>query len=354
MAEHAPIIPVILSGGSGSRLWPESRPERPKQLLALTGEETMLQLTMRRIAAAGFLPPIIVASLSHADMIEDQLQQMGVTAQALVLEPVARNTAPAIALAALAAGAGPNPLLVMPSDHVIADNEAFHSAIESALPFAREGWLTTFGVTPDKPETGYGYIKIGSPLTAGVHQVDRFVEKPSKEKAAAMLAAGDHVWNAGIFLFRADSYLDALGEHAPEMQASARDAIAIGTRRGDRIFPDSASFAASPSESIDYAVMEQASRVAVVPVEMGWSDVGTWDALHAVRQPDAEGNVLSGDVIALDAQNCLVKVGAGRRVALVGVTDLIVVASGDDVLVLPRGRSQDVRKIVEMLSLSQS
>ncbi|WP_404340037.1 mannose-1-phosphate guanylyltransferase [Sphingomonas sp. MMS12-HWE2-04] len=326
-----------------------SRPEKPKQLLSLTGTETMLQLTARRTAGERFAAPIVVANAFHADLVEEQLLEVAASAQALVLEPSGRNTAPAIALAALAAGGGSDPLLVMPSDHVIVDVDAFHAAIAAALPMVQDGWLVTFGIAPDSPETGYGWIKVGEPIAAGVHRVEKFVEKPPRDKAEAMLAAGDHAWNGGIFLFRADMYLGALSVFAPEMLVATQKAMDLATRDGLRIFPDAEAFAASPSDSIDYAVMEKAPRVAVVPVAMGWSDVGSWDALHALSDPDAGGNVVRGDVVAIDASNCLVQCEPGLRVALVGVSDLIIVASGKDVLVLPRGRSQDVKKLIEAM-----
>lgn len=349
MPDSKPIIPVILSGGSGTRLWPLSRAERPKQLLALTAEETMLQLTARRTAGEQFAAPIVVANAAHADMVEAQLAEVPASAQALILEPVGRNTAPAIALAALAAGGRSDPLLVMPSDHVITDVAAFHAAIRAALPLVADGWLVTFGIAPDAPETGYGYIKVGEAIAAGVHRVDRFVEKPPRDQAEAMIASGDHAWNGGIFLFRADIYLGALASYAPDMLAAAQDAMAKGRREGARIWPDAEAFAASPSDSIDYAVMERAPRVAVVPVSMGWSDVGSWDALHAISDCDEGGNACRGDVVAIDTANCLVRAAAGKRVALVGVSDLIVVADGDDILILPRGQSQDVKRLLEAM-----
>lgn len=348
MPHSTPIVPVILSGGSGTRLWPMSRPERPKQLLALTAEATMLQLTAQRTPhGERFARPVVVANAAHADMIEEQLSGAGV--EALVLEPMGRNTAPAIALAALAAGGGKAPLLVMPSDHVIGDVDAFHAAIDAAMPLVEDGWLVTFGITPDAPETGYGWIKIGEGLAEGVHRVERFVEKPPRDKAEAMFASGDHAWNGGIFLFRADIFLGALSVHAPDMLAAVQESMDKARRDGARVWPEADAFAASPSDSIDYAVMEKADRVAVVPVAMGWSDVGSWDALHAISECDANGNACTGDVVAIDTENCLVRSDAGKRVALVGVEDLIVVAHGDDILVLPRGRSQEVKKIIEAM-----
>lgn len=348
MSLSKPIVPVILSGGSGTRLWPMSRPERPKQLLALTAEATMLQLTAERTPEGErFTRPIVVANAAHADIVEEQLEGAGL--KALILEPMGRNTAPAIALAALAVDGGADPLLVMPSDHVIADIDAFHAAIHAAMPLVEAGWLVTFGIAPDAAETGYGWIQVGESIGAGVHRVAQFVEKPPKDRAEAMFAAGDHAWNGGIFLFRADIFLGALASYAPDMLAAAQRAMAGARREGVRIWPDAAAFAESPSDSVDYAVMEKAERVAVVPVAMGWSDVGSWDALHGISDCDANGNACTGDVVAIETKGCLVRSGAGKRVALVGVEDLIVVVHGDDVLVLPRGRSQDVKKIIEAM-----
>ena len=344
MDQKSRIIPVILSGGSGTRLWPMSREDRPKQFLALTAERTMFQLTLDRVGdTIRFAPPLVVANARHADLIETQLGQSTAT---LILEPLARNTAPAIALAALAANPA-DPLLIMPSDHVITDEAAFMAAIDIALPLVERGWLATFGITPDAPETGYGYIATGDAVSPGAHRVDRFVEKPDAATAVAMLAQGGYVWNGGVFMFRADAYLRALGEFAPAMLDAARAAMAGAARTGRRILPDADAFAASPSDSIDYAVMEKADRVAVVPVSMGWSDIGSWDALHMFSK-DADDNAQSGEVIAIDTAGCLLR-SDGIRIAAVGVSDLIVVASGDSVLIVPRGQSQDVKRVVAAL-----
>lgn len=342
------IVPVILSGGSGTRLWPMSTPERPKQMLALTADQTMLQLTAARACGERFDAPIVVANARHATMIEDQLAAIGCRPQALILEPIGRNTAPAIALAALCAVEPDAPLLVMPSDHVIEDVEAFRAAVNAALPMVEQGWLVTFGITPDAPETGYGYIKVGEAIEPGVHRVDRFVEKPPFAVAEAMVASGDHAWNGGIFLFRADAFLHALAQHEPDMLDAVRRSIAEGERAGTHIRPATLPFSEAANQSIDYAVMEKADKVAVVPVSMGWNDVGSWDALHAISDCDPAGNAIGGEVIALDTNNCLAR-SDGVRIAMVGVSDLIVVASGNDVLVLPRGRSQEVKALLEAM-----
>ncbi len=341
VTEATKIIPIILSGGGGTRLWPMSRPERPKQFLALTGARTMFQMTVDRADTPLFGAPIIVAGTAHADVVTEQLAGQSAT---LLLEPCARNTAPAIALAALAVEDPASPLLIMPSDHVITDVDAFYAATTAALPLVQDGWLTTYGIAPTGPETGYGYIQLGDTLADGVKSVRRFVEKPDAARAAQMIASGDHVWNGGIFLFRADAFLAALAVHAPEILACARAAMAGAKRDGDRIYPDEAAFAASPSDSIDYAVMEKADRVAVVPVAMGWSDVGSWDALHEIGAGDED----AAHVMRIDTVNTLIR-SDGIRIHTVGVADLIVVASGNDVLIVPRGQSQNVKKIVEAL-----
>lgn len=343
------IIPVILSGGSGTRLWPMSRPERPKQLLSLTAAETMLQLTASRVPRSdGFEPPIVVANALHAEIIEEQLKAIGIEDVTLVLEPLARNTAPAIALAALAASNPGAALLIMPSDHVIADVPVFHDAIQKALPLAAEGWLLTFGITADAPETGYGYIHMTDPLQPGVAAVDRFVEKPTAIKAAEMLAEGNYCWNAGIFLFRADTYLDALAKFAPDMLAAAQESMDKSERYQRRILPDGNAFAKSPDDSIDYAIMEQSDKVACVPISCGWSDVGSWDSLHQISERDTAGNSIKGNVTAVDVNNCFIRTD-GPNVALVGVSDLIVIAEANNILILPRGQSQNVRKITDLL-----
>lgn len=347
------ILPVILSGGAGTRLWPLSRPERPKQFHKLVDAESLLQATARRVAdPALFAPPLVIANRSHAEAVEAQLAEAGMTPAALILEPVGRNTAPAIALAALIA-APDDLLLVLPSDQAIRDVDAFRAAIRTAGPPAADGWLVTFGIRPDRPETGYGYIKRGEAIGPGAFAAERFVEKPDRATAEAYLADGGYDWNGGIFLMRADRYLEALGRHAPDMLAAASAAMTAAQREGRRVYPGADAFSAAPAESIDYAIMEKAERVAVVPVAMGWSDVGSWDALHALAESDAHGAARQGDAVTIDSQGCLV-VSDGPTVVTIGVSDLIVVATADAVLVVPRGQSQRVREAVDALAARKS
>lgn len=348
------IWPVILSGGSGTRLWPLSRSLYPKQLLPLVDADTMLQATVRRVKDGGrFHPPVLVANEEHRFIIAEQLRQSGAEATAIILEPEGRNTAPAIALAArFIQERDPEALLlVMPSDHLIRDEAAFAAAIESAVAAAKErNALLTFGIRPDRPETGYGYICCGAPLGAhnDVHQVDRFVEKPDLTTAESYLADGNYVWNSGIFLFSAAGFLEELAEFEPEMAEAAEVAVSGGTWDSTFFRPNREAFCRSPSNSVDYAVMERTRRAAVVPVDMGWSDVGSWAALWDVSPKDAKGNVLHGDILLEGAANCYARTN-GPAVALAGVENLIVVATPDAVLVTCRERSQDVKHIVDQL-----
>lgn len=341
------IIPVILSGGAGTRLWPLSRPDNPKQLHRLGGDVTLLQAAALRASDPElFAPPMVIGSAALADDVEAQLRDCGVAPGMLVLEPSPRNTAAAVALAALEGGEAL--MLVMPSDHLIADVEAFLAAVRAGAPAARDGWLVTFGIRAEHAETGYGYIQRAGEIFPGIYRAERFVEKPDRATAERYVAEGCFDWNGGIFLFRADAMRAALAQLAPAILAGAEEALAAAERDGNRVRPEAEAFARTPSESIDVAVMEKAERVGVVPVRMGWSDVGSWDALHAVGPEDGESNVVTGHVEALDTHGCLL-VAEGATLVTIGVQDLIVVATGDAVLVARRGESQRVKEAVERL-----
>jgi mannose-1-phosphate guanylyltransferase/mannose-6-phosphate isomerase len=343
--------PVLLSGGSGTRLWPLSREMFPKQFLPLVGDDTMLQATWKRVAPLASLPPIVVANETHRFLAAEQLRVLDVSNPAILLEPVGRNTAPAIAAAALQAmAAGDDPLLlVLPSDHVIADAEAFRAAVALAAEAAEQGALVTFGIVPTGAETGFGYIHAAP--GDGVRKVLRFVEKPDAATAQAYLDAGGYYWNSGMFLFRASRYLQELERLRPDILAATRAAFAIATRDGDFIRLDKDAFAACPSESIDYAVMEQTDAAMVLPVDIGWNDVGSWSALWDVAARDADGNAWRGDVIAVDTRNSYAH--ARRLVALVGVDDLIVVETDDAVLVAHKDHVQQVKDVVARLKTDQ-
>lgn len=347
------IVPVILSGGAGTRLWPLSRELYPKQLLPLAGAHTMLQETILRLeGVAGLAAPLVVCNEAHRFLVAEQLRQAGVAAAAILLEPVGRNTAPAVALAALQATAdGADPLLlVLPADHVIRDAAALRAAIAAALPAAGDGRLLTFGIVPAAPETGYGYIRRGPAVAAGqpVCAVARFVEKPDRATAVSYLAAGDYFWNSGMFLFRASAYLAELDRLAPAMLAACRAAFDGRSADLDFVRLDAEAFAACPADSIDYAVMEKTSRAAMLPLDAGWSDVGSWSALWEVGPADGDGNVVAGDVIAVDSAGSYLCAGS-RLVAAVGVRDVVVVETADAVLVAAKERVQDVKQVVERL-----
>jgi mannose-1-phosphate guanylyltransferase len=333
-----PIIPVILSGGAGTRLWPMSMPDRPKQFLPLVSDQSMFAETLARVGdARRFGPAIVVANVGHRPHVEGSLDQLA----RIILEPCARNTAPAIALAAMGL-AGDGAMLVMPSDHVIADVAAFHDAIARAAPLVAAGWLVTFGIAASAPETGYGYIQMGETLAEGVNRVARFVEKPDAERASQMIASGDHVWNGGIFMFRADAFLAALEIHAPDILAASQAAFDKAVIEGAYLLPDAGAFAQSPPISIDYAVMEKADKVAVVPVDMGWSDVGSWDALYGLAAHDADSNAITGPVRLSASSGNLVR-SNGIRISAHGIDNLIIIADGDEVMIVPRGQSQAVK-----------
>ncbi len=347
------IHPVILSGGSGTRLWPLSRALYPKQLLPLLSERSLLQEAALRVAdAACFAAPVIVANDEHRFIVAEQLRLAGVRPEAIVLEPVGRNTAPAVCVAALLLLAGdPGALmLVLPSDHAIAGVPAFLAAVDRAAAAARLGRLVTFGIAADRPETGYGYIRRGAPIAGGdgAYEVAAFVEKPDRARAEGYLAAGDFSWNSGIFLFPAAIFLAELERRHKATVAACRQALDKARRDLDFLRLDRDGFAAAESTSVDYGVMEHTDKAAVVPVEMGWSDVGTWDALWQMSRKDAAGNVSQGDVLAEDVRNCYLRAEHGL-VAALGVEDLVVVATADAVMVARRDRAQDVKDIVARL-----
>jgi mannose-1-phosphate guanylyltransferase/mannose-6-phosphate isomerase len=343
--------PVLLSGGSGTRLWPLSREAYPKQFLPLAGEDTMLQATWRRVAGIAGAAPIVVANEDHRFLVAEQLRQIGAPTPSILLEPVGRNTAPAIAAAALqAAAGGADPLLlVLPSDHVVRDADAFRAAVLDASAAAEEGALVTFGIVPAGAETGFGYIQAAD--GTGLRPVVRFVEKPDAATAQSYLRAGGYFWNSGMFLFRASRYLEELERFRPDVLAATRVAWERAGRDGDFIRLDRDAFAACPADSIDYAVMERTDAAQVLPVDIGWSDLGSWSALWEVAERDGHGNATLGDVIAVDSRNSYVH--ARRLVALVGVDDLVVVDTDDAVLVARKDRVQQVKEVVASLKQDQ-
>jgi mannose-1-phosphate guanylyltransferase/mannose-6-phosphate isomerase len=352
--------PVILCGGSGTRLWPLSREQYPKQLLALTGDDTMLQATARRVdvtlAAAGrqVLAPIVVGNEAHRFITAEQLRQAGVTPGAIVLEPVGRNTAPALTVAALVAlDTGDDPVLVvMPADHIIGVIEAFRAAVGDGMTHAESGKLVTFGIRPTHAETGYGYICVGTALAGpgDGYEIRAFVEKPDSATAGRYLVAGEYLWNSGIFMMRASVWLEQLGNMRPDMVDGCRAAFTARTRDRDFLRVGQEAFAACPADSIDYAVMEKlpAGRGVVIPLAAGWSDVGAWDALWKIGAKDDRGNVLRGDVMTVDTRDSLA-ISQSRLVACVGLVDAVVVETADAVLVAHKNHMQQVKDIVARL-----
>jgi mannose-1-phosphate guanylyltransferase/mannose-6-phosphate isomerase len=346
------VVPVVLSGGTGSRLWPLSRDAYPKQLLPLAGSESMLQQVARRASDPDrFEPLLVVANAEHRFVIAEQLRAIGLRGR-IVLEPEGRNTAPAVAVAALIA-TRENPdalILIMPADHVIGDEPAFQRAVDAGIAAAEHGSLVLFGIRPDRPETGYGYIRVGEPLerAPGAHRVLSFAEKPDAATAEGYLASGDYVWNSGIFLLPARAVPEELERLAPQVLRACEQALAAATSDLDflRLAPDA--FRAAPSISLDYAVMERTTRAAVIPVDFPWSDVGAWSALWQIGDKDEAGNVLIGDALVDDASGCYVR-GEGQLVAAIGVEDLIVVATPDAVLVTSKKSDQKVKAMVDRL-----
>jgi mannose-1-phosphate guanylyltransferase/mannose-6-phosphate isomerase len=347
------LVPVLLSGGVGSRLWPVSRAARPKQFLPLGGEGSMLQETVRRLNGLACEPPVVVCNAEHRFMVAEQLREECPVRPEIILEPAGRNTAPAIALAALQVSQR-NPealLLVLPADHHIVHPKPFCEAVSRAAAQAQAGALMTFGVVPTRAETGYGYVRSGDGFGEGLFQLAEFVEKPDLATAQAYLASGEYYWNSGMFLFRADRYLEELALFQPAILSACEAAMAAAERDLDFIRPLESAFLASPADSIDYAVMEKTTHGGVAALDCGWSDVGAWSALWELGESDDQGNVTEGDVVLQDARGSFVR-SESRLVTALGIEDLVVVETPDAVMVSPKHRVQDIKQLVDTLTRS--
>lgn len=344
------IQPIIMAGGSGTRLWPMSRKLYPKQYLALAGEMTMLQETFQRLDDINTHQPMLICNEEQRFMAAEQLRRMGVEDVSIILEPEGRNTAPAIALAALhAVKNGDDPiLLVLAADHVIVNRQAFHAAVQAASTLAEQGKLVTFGIVPQKPETGYGYIQIGDKLDEHGFVVRRFVEKPDAATAETYLSSGEYLWNSGMFMFRAGRYLEELARFHPTMLQTCKDALEKGSQDMQFIRLDKKTFLSCPDDSVDYAVMEKTDAAAVVPLDAGWCDVGSWTALWDISPKDDQGNACKGDVLALDTSNSLIMADS-RLVATLGMENLVVVETKDAVLITNKDKAQQIKSIVKEL-----
>ena len=347
----AAIYPVILCGGSGTRMWPVSRRTYPKQFSALLEGGSLFQRTLARIDRPDYADPVLLTDQEFRFIVAEQLSDAGLRASDILLEPEGRNTAPAICLAALSIAARDPEglLLVLPSDHVLSDTDAFHAAVEAAADAARSGSLVTFGVTPDRPETGYGYIELAGPPTAGAQPFSRFVEKPDRAAAQRMLASGRHLWNSGMFLFPVRTLLDAFQTHAPDIRANCAAALAGG--RTDLCFyrPEAESYRANPDISIDYAIMERTNGM-VVPVSGGWNDLGSWKTVWQESNPDADGVAAGPGTLAIDCHDTLLRAdGAGQRLVGIGLENIVAVATSDAVLIADMDRAQDVKQAVAAL-----
>jgi mannose-1-phosphate guanylyltransferase len=343
------LLPVILAGGSGTRLWPLSRTQFPKQFLKFSGEQTMLQQTISRLDGLEIEPPILLCNYEHRFIVAEQLRQIGIEQPHIILEPIGRNTAPAIAIAALQASKKYEDLqlLVLPADNLIEDVHAFHQAIVTAQQLAAEGQIVTFGIVPAGPETGYGYIQNGEPYHGGC-RVQRFVEKPDLQTAQGYLDSGDYLWNSGMFLMQASDYLHQLQQLRPDIYSNCRQSATQIRVQNEFNYIPKEIFSQCPSESIDYAVMEQAENVCVVPLDAHWSDIGSWSALWEVDARDKQGNAVKGDIFSHDSHNCLIH-AEERLVATVGVNNLVIIETKDAVLIADKKRSQDVKIIVDQL-----
>jgi mannose-1-phosphate guanylyltransferase len=332
------IVPVILCGGSGTRLWPRSRAAKPKPFLPLIGEQTIFEATLARCAP--FAAPVVVTGAAHLVHVEAQLRA---GEAAIIVEPQARNTAAAIALAALRLPEDAV-MLVCPSDHHIGDPQAFAQAATKAAELANAGWLVSFGIEATAPETGYGYLKRGEALGDAGFRTAQFVEKPESERAKAFLAEGGYAWNGGIFAFRVATFLHELEAHCPGVLGPVREAVAGGREEGARFHPDAGAFAGAESISVDYAVMERTEHAAMVPASMAWSDIGSWESLHAARDKDADGNSVRGRAELVDCRQVLVE-SDGPRISIIGLENVVVVVDGDEVLVTTMAGAQKVGKL---------
>lgn len=343
------MTPVILSGGSGTRLWPLSRGQYPKQFLPLVTAHTMVQETMLRLSGLiGLKNPIAVCNEDHRFMMAEQLWEIGVKPAVIILEPVGKNTAPAVAMAALSAASQDEVLLVLPADHVITDNSAFHSAIAQAEALAKQGNLVTFGIVPTHPETGYGYIRKDSAQLGNAYKVGAFVEKPDLVTAKKYLESGDYLWNSGMFAFTAGNFLKELEKFNPEMLSACKEALSAAKTDLDFTRLDKAIFSTCPADSIDYAVMEKTDKAVVIPLDAGWNDVGSWSALWDVTEKDASGNAISGDVLTVDTQNSYIY-SEHKLVTVIGAENLVVVETKDAVMIASKDRVQEVKQVVDQL-----
>lgn len=345
------LYPVIMAGGSGSRLWPLSRQLNPKQFLKLTDNDlSMLQATVARLEGVSGAAPLVICNEEHRFLVAEQLRQQNKEGSSIILEPVGRNTAPAIALAALhLAETNPDALmLVLPADHLIRNTAALEASIDAALPLARAGKLVTFGIVPTQAETGYGYIQQGKALADDAYAVSRFVEKPNRETAQKYVDSGEYLWNSGMFLFSCERYLQELEAFRPDILDACKKSMAACITDMDFVRVDAKAFAACPDDSIDYAVMEKTADAVMVKLDADWSDIGSWSALWEVSDKDADGNSVKGDVIAHDSRNNFVR-AEHRLVATVGVDDLVIVETKDAVMVAHKDKVQDVKKVVERI-----
>jgi len=346
------MIPVILSGGSGTRLWPLSRSSYPKQFLPLVSDKTMVQETLLRLKGLLLESPIAVCNQEHRFLMAEQLLEMNAQPESIILEPVGRNTAPALAVAALAAKDPDAILLVLPADHVISDVAAFQSAVQKAEKLAEADYLVTFGIVPNAPETGYGYIKRAEARFDEAYKVAEFIEKPNAEVAQTYIDSGDYYWNSGMFAFKASRYLEELEKFAPDMLKACRTALELAEVDRDFVRLESAAFKQCPSDSIDYAVMEKTDKSVVIPLEADWNDVGSWTALWDVADKDSAGNAISGDVLAIDTSNSLIH-SENKLVATLGLDNIIVVETDDAVMVASKDKVQEVKAIVSALKAEQ-